>query len=239
MRTLGILGGMGPLAGAHFYKRVISLTDAESDGAHLSVLLWSDNTIPDRTAHLTGRGDSPLSRLSLGISLLESCGAEVIAIPCNTAHAYLPALKVVAETELLDMPCLAVLRAREEGATRLGVLTTTGTRRAALYEAACLRYGMECIHTEDGEGLDSLIYRQKAGERILREAYTSYCDELFSRGADMVALACTEISVAFSEELPQKTIDALDALARRAVTACGGALKGEVAAGDLRCAFAD
>ncbi len=235
MKTLGILGGMGPLAGAYFYKRLISLTDAEGDSAHPSVVLWSDSTMPDRTAHLTGRGNSPMPCLSAGISLLEACGAEVIAMPCNTAHAYLPALRLTAEAQLLDMPWLAVSHAKWQGADRVGVLSTTGTRRAALYEAACRLHGLGCVHPVDGEGLDALIYRQKAGETLLQSAYGSYCEELFSKGADVVILACTEISVAFEEERPPHVLDALEILARRAVTACGGALKKEVAFDDLRC----
>lgn len=48
MSRLGILGGMGPAAGAQFLARVIALTPAAEDQAHIPAVLWSDPRIPPR-----------------------------------------------------------------------------------------------------------------------------------------------------------------------------------------------
>ena len=137
MKRLGILGGMGPLAGAYFYLRLAAITDAEGDSGHPSVLLVSDNGIPDRTAHLVGEGPSPVAALLRSLALLEAWGADVIAIPCNTAHAYLPEIQGAINARILDMPTLAVEQAASLGAASIGVLSTSGCRRAAVYEIAC------------------------------------------------------------------------------------------------------
>ena len=55
--TLGVLGGLGPLAGAAFYRRLIERTDAALDAEHISVILSGNTQIPDRTAYLLGESD--------------------------------------------------------------------------------------------------------------------------------------------------------------------------------------
>ncbi len=231
MKRLGILGGMGPVAGAYFYQRLTAITDASGDALHPSVVLLSDPTVPDRTAHLMGEGPSPLPGLARALAFLEAGGAEVVAIPCNTAHAYLPSLAKMSRAELLDMPDLAVLSAASLGASSVGILSTLGCRLAAVYEIACRRRGIVChtLPTAEGEAVNRLIYRQKGGEAVGADAYLPYVSLLQAQGAELVILACTEISLAFAGHATRGTLDALEILARRAVTACGAPLVKEVA----------
>ncbi len=231
MKKLGILGGMGPLAGAYFYLRLTAITDAPGDALHPSVLMISDTAVPDRTAHLMGKGPSPLPALADALAFLEAGGAEVVAIPCNTAHAYLPALAGMTSACLLDMPDLAVEYAASLGVTSLGVLSTLGCRRAAVYEIACRHRGIVCHTLDDAsaKAVNALIYRHKNGEAVGVEAYLPYVEHLRTMGAETVILACTEISLAFGGEAVPGTVDALEILARRAVTACGAPLRKEVA----------
>src|SRR5580693_404221 len=93
-RVLGVLGGMGPLASAHFMLRLTLLTPAERDEDHIPAVLWSDPRIPSRPAFLEGRGPDPLPALLRGIHGLRAAGCTAIAIPCNTVHHwYQPMMK--------------------------------------------------------------------------------------------------------------------------------------------------
>ena len=56
-QRLGILGGMGPQATQDFYQRILDRTDASCDQEHLPTLIWSDTSMPDRTAAILG-GDA-------------------------------------------------------------------------------------------------------------------------------------------------------------------------------------
>ncbi len=229
MKTLGILGGMGPAAGAYFYERVVANTLSEGDAGHLRTLLLTEPEIPDRTAHLLGQGESPLAALKAGIFALRGFGAEVIAIPCNTAHAYLDSLLGIDGVVLLNMPGLAVSYAVLHGARKLGVLSTRGTLKADVYRTAADIAGIRLLSLPAvmAEEVEELIYRQKAGEMIGSEAYMPYIKWLFSAGADTVLLACTEISVAFRDTKPPRIIDALEILAKNAISLCGARLRGE------------
>ena len=229
MKTLGILGGMGPAAGAYFYERVVALTSAEKDGVHIPVILVGDPRIPDRTAHLCGNGASPLPALLRGLLRLRAAGAEVIAMPCNTAHAYLPLLRGEFAPTVLHMPALAVRYACHIGARSLGVLSTRGTQRAGIYQTLAEKAGLPLftLPAPSAEQLETLIYRQKAGEEIGEEEYRPFADRLLSAGADRVILACTEISWAYRGARSEGVVDALEVLARAAISACGGMVREE------------
>ena len=88
-KVLGVLGGMGPLASAHFMLRLTLLTPAERDQEHIPTILWSDPRIPDRIAGLKGTGPDPLPWLLHGIHGLRQAGCGAIVIPCNTVHAWI------------------------------------------------------------------------------------------------------------------------------------------------------
>ena len=95
-KVLGILGGMGPAATADLYAKIVALTDAASDGEHIRTIIDSNVNIPDRTAAILSGGESPLEEMESALDNLACSGAEVIIIPCNTAHYFLPALKAYA-----------------------------------------------------------------------------------------------------------------------------------------------
>lgn len=49
-KTIGILGGMGPMATADLFRKIVALTDAAGDNDHIRVYIDSNASIPDRTA---------------------------------------------------------------------------------------------------------------------------------------------------------------------------------------------
>jgi len=87
-KVVGILGGMGPEATVDLFMKIIKATPAKKDQDHLRIMIDNNPKIPDRTLAILGRGKSPLKQLQETLHNLERAGAEVIAIPCNTAHYY-------------------------------------------------------------------------------------------------------------------------------------------------------
>ena len=57
-KTIGIIGGMGPLATADLYRKIVMSTDAACDQEHIHTLIDSNTNIPDRTAAALRRGKS-------------------------------------------------------------------------------------------------------------------------------------------------------------------------------------
>ena len=62
-KTIGILGGMGPLATADLFQKITLLTEAETDRDHIRVYIDSNANIPDRTAAILSNGPDPVGFL--------------------------------------------------------------------------------------------------------------------------------------------------------------------------------
>ena len=89
-KTIGILGGMGPLATADLFEKITLLTKAETDRDHIRVYIDSNTNIPDRTAAILNGGADPVPEMADALKHLEQCGADCVIMPCNTAHYFLP-----------------------------------------------------------------------------------------------------------------------------------------------------
>jgi len=196
---LGVLGGMGPLAGATFMQRLTLLTPAERDQDHIPSVLWSDPRVPDRTAARIAGGEDPLPWLLRGIRGLEAAGCGAIAIPCNTAHGWFDAMQAATRLPILHIVDAAADDLRREGimAGRIGVMGTAGTLAMRLYQQRLGGLGYDCIvpNEEEMQRLVSPAIADVKGNRV-EAAYAplaAVAQALISRGAQAVVLGCTEI----------------------------------------------
>ena len=88
-KTLGIIGGLGPMATARFLELTVRMTEASRDQDHLEAILLESPSIPDRTAYILDRSNpSPLPPIVALAKKLESLGAGCLAIPCITSHYF-------------------------------------------------------------------------------------------------------------------------------------------------------
>jgi aspartate racemase len=222
---LGILGGMGPLATADFLAKLIAATPAASDQEHIPTLVCSLPQIPDRTAAIVGTGPSPLPALTAAAHLLEEAGAQVIAIPCNTAHHWHAALAGTVSIPVLHIAEAVVDRLGRHGDARpLGLLASTGTLAAGVYRDPARRAGVRLLTPlgDDQEALVMAAIRSvKAGDiDSARRRLELAARRLLDRGAWAVVMACTEIPVGLAAapaDLTARLVDATAILADRCV----------------------
>ena len=92
MKTIGIIGGMGPMATVDLMQKIILATDACEDQNHIPILVDNNTNIPDRTAAILGQGTSPVPELLKSAERLTAQGADFLIMGCNTAHFFLPLL---------------------------------------------------------------------------------------------------------------------------------------------------
>jgi aspartate racemase len=223
-RVLGILGGMGPEATVDLYREILACTPAQRDQDHFPVLIYSYPCIPDRSRAILEGGEDPLPYLVEAARVLERGGARMIAIPCNTAHYFLPQLRQRIQLPILDMitETLAALRRRLPDIRTAGLLAATGTVRSGIYDRTFAQQGLRIIAPADPDQLRvaAAVAQVKAGahNRATREMLQSLGGSLVEAGADAVILGCTEIPLAFHERgVPYTTVNPTRELARAAV----------------------
>ncbi len=228
-KTIGILGGMGPLATADLFRKITLLTPASCDCDHLRVYIDSNSAIPDRTAAILSGGADPVPEMTSALRHLEACGADCIIMPCNTAHYFLPQLQAKTGTPFLSMLAATAkaCAAKFPGKTA-AVLATRGTLSTGLYDRALEAESVPFLLPEETERdvLMHLIYDVVKASKPLapeQETWARLLDGLRSRGAEFFILGCTELPiVADTLPVPGPFIDPTAELARAAIRFCGG-----------------
>ena len=231
-KIVGILGGMGPLATCDLYEKIILATPAASDQDHLHVIIDSNTDIPDRTAAILHGGEDPVPQLCRSAGLLLNAGAEVLCMPCNTAHYFYDRVFAFAraaspDAAFVHMPRETARLARARGIGTVGLLATDGTIRSGVYARAFGDEGIGVV-TPDAAGQQAvmaLIYEGvKAGNWQLDLApVRAALRDLLHRGAETLILGCTELPVAFGRiDFGVPTLDPTQVLAEAVVrTALG------------------
>ena len=198
-KMLGVLGGMGPLASAHFMVRLTQLTPAARDQDHIPTVLWSDPRVPDRTVGQPSGEADPLPWLRRGVQGLQRAGCGAIAIPCNTAHRWYDAMRDAAQVPILHIVDATATDLRRIGfaAGRCGVMATQAALGMRLYQDRLGARGWDCIVPSPDE-MDRLVSPAIALVKLNRmaDAYEPLAESvrrLAARGATVVVLGCTEI----------------------------------------------
>lgn len=230
-KTIGIIGGMGPLATYDLAEKIVDNTVAACDQDNIPVIIDCNTRIADRTEAILHGGADPRPEMKKSAKRLEEAGADVLIMGCNTAHYFYDSVCEDVSIPLLHMPRETADRLSEMGIKKAGVLATDGTCRSGVYDDALKRAGIEPVYpsAEKQKLLMSLIYDHvKAGNLDLSDIDTgAVISEMKEKGAEILILGCTELPIAFEiigeGELP--VIDPTDVLARAAVSFAGAPLR--------------
>ena len=231
-KTIGILGGMGPLATADLYRKIVLLTEAASDNDHIRTYIDSNCRIPDRTGAILSGGKDPVEEMSSALRNLEKCGADCIIMPCNTAHYFLPRLQEQTATPILSMLAATAKTCAEKfpGKTP-AVLATKGTLATGLYNRALEAEGVGCLIPDEGQKdmLMHLIYEVVKASKPLEPELENWAEllrQLRAQGADYFILGCTELPI-LADTLPVEGpfVDPTAELAKAAIRFCGYRVK--------------
>lgn len=226
-KTIGIIGGMGPLATADLFEKIVGHTKAACDQEHLHVVIDSNTNIPDRTAALLHGGADPLPELAKSAGRLEKMGADVLIMPCNTAHNYYDGIAAAVSVPVLHMVRLTARALVERGVKKAGLLATDGTVRTGIYQKSFAGSGVELLTPDEAgqRAVMEMIYQGvKAGDMAFdAQPARQAMERLLAAGAEVLILGCTELPLAvklYGIDLP--AVDPTLELALEAIRFAGG-----------------
>lgn len=200
-KVVGILGGMGPMSTVDLMRMVTEKTPVRHEREHLRLLVDSRPQIPDRPAALFGMGPSPVPMLQESARLLEQWGAELLAIPCNTAHGFHADVQAAVNIQVLDMIGIVgreVARAFPKG-TPVGLLSTTAAQRLRIFHDRMPEVHLVVPEESVQEGLVApAILQVKLEDRFdePRLKLLEAIEALHPAPAAVIA-GCTEVELAF------------------------------------------
>ncbi|MCX6583445.1 MAG: amino acid racemase [Candidatus Aminicenantes bacterium] len=235
-QTIGILGGMGPEATVHMFNLIVKYTKADTDQEHIPIIVFNNPKIPDRTTAILHGGPSPLQALVESAKLLEKAGADLIVMPCHTAHYFyneiithihIPFLHLQRET-------LRCMEQQPGNIKRFGLIATAGTIKMGLFQAVFneSKKGLEIITpgSEDREIMMAAMYGEKGIKRGFkeepRELLLKVIAHLKEQGVEAIIAGCSETSLVLREsEMQLPVIDPLKITAKAAILKAGYKVK--------------
>lgn len=199
---IGIVSGVGPLAGSDVLSKVFAYA-AESYGAHEDdeypdvILLNHGISGVDNTASLNATFKAEIVEM---VQQLESWGAGIIGIACNTAHAYFDDIELKPTTKLVNLIDVVAETAESTPGT-YGLLTSRGTKEQKLYHTYLEKHGVKFVETTEAqqELLDKTIdnvmeHKPLEGGKNLDKVL----DQMKHDGIHQFIAGCTELPIALT-----------------------------------------
>ena len=214
-KTVGVLGGLGPMASVYFYEMVVNMTDAKIDQEHVDMIITNRATTPDRTAFIVGESDEDPSKVLIDdAKKLENYGVDFIAMTCNTAHYFYNKI-----ANSINIPMLNIV---EE--------TIKHAKATNLYQDMCEKYEIEYMILDENrqsQVMDIIYNDIKSGKSADMNKFNSIVEYLKENNCDGVILGCTELSILKNDNNLDGHfyIDSLEMLARETIIKSGRKLK--------------
>ena len=230
---LGIIGGMGSVAAAYFFKRVVELTPATTDQEYIETFVHNNTAIPDRTTGILYGGPTPVTELHRSVKVLNEMGADYIVIACMTSHYFIPELQKNSKAIIIDgiEETVKYVALNLPGVKSVGILASTGNIKMSLFQNKFQKAGIRPIVFGDRDqetyfmepiykewGIKAGYVTGKPRERFLEGAHL-----LIHSGADAIVGGCSEIPLVIKpDDLKVPLIDSIDILISSAIGRCLG-----------------
>lgn len=218
MRRIGLLGGMSWHSSIEYYTKINSAVAERLGGHHSARILLDSTDFADiRDMQVAEDWAGMDASLAATAQRLVEGGAEAVAIATNLMHKCAPAIETTVEAPLIHIVDAIATMAKRHGYSTLAVLGTKWTMLDGFYTD---RLEAQGIHTlvpdeETCVEVDQIIFdelTQGFFTDASRERYVEIMNDLKARGADAVALSCTEIGLLVPPETaPLPAVDSVDA----------------------------
>lgn len=224
--SVGVIGGLGPLATSYFMTLVINNTKAEKDQDHIDMVVLNHATTFDRTDYIMGvSSNNPAKTLIEDAKLLQSIGCKFLVMPCNTAHYFYDEITKNVDIDFLNIVECSINKIKIENA-KVGVMATDGTLKAKTYQNAIESKKMKYFTPSDyiqKKIMDFIYNGVKKGKKVSRDNFMSVINYFFENGCDYIIVGCTELSVIYTDLKikDNRIIDSLTILAKETIKKSG------------------
>jgi aspartate racemase len=218
--TIGVIGGMGPYASAHFYNLLLNksntLYHAKDNDTYPEIIIDSV-PVPDFISN-TEKLPKATEMLVDRVTKLRTYGCSVIGMACNTGHLLYKELSDASGGIFVSMIDLVAKQAKDKELKRVGILATATTINMGLYRNSLNKYSIESVYADD---MMQIVHEEIIRELIAGKKDYSHKEFLFAlthkfvreKQLDGIILGCTELPLVFPNEEFSNVIDCMDVLA--------------------------
>jgi aspartate racemase len=164
MRTLGLIGGVGPESTVDYYRQLVSGFREKAGGTYPPVIINSVDLKRLLDWMAENRLDLVADYLAQEIQKLERAGADFAALASNTPHIVFEELQRRTELPLLSIVDATARRVQQLGMTRVGLFGTRYTMQARFYPDTFARQGLTLVLPDTNE--QAFIHEKYLGELL-------------------------------------------------------------------------
>jgi aspartate racemase len=216
MKSVGIIGGLGPETTAEFYLDIVFSCQKKSRTNRPSIIITSVplSYVIEEDAILNGKG---IERFSLFLvneaKRLERAGADFIVMPCNSLHVFIEDIRKAVRIPVLSIVEETIKFLKNNNLKRVGIISTSATIKNKLYEKA-LHDNQIAYETPNA------LQQEKMGKFILalvngqqnnrdREELIRIINDFETKNVDCVLLACTDLQLLIPKHPKLKIFDTM------------------------------
>lgn len=225
MKTIGILGGLGPETTSHVYHSIIDSFRNSGQKTYPSILIYNlpFPFIIENEAIIEGKNSHKmLPYLIEGAKILQKGGADFGILPCNTLHKYINKIRSSVQIPFLSILDETVLKLKSDKIKKVGILATETTKRDKLYDKIFSKNKITILYPSNSEqeAINKIIIellnnkKNESQTEKIKEA----CSSLKEQDVDAILLACTDLQIIASNiNISIPIIDTTEILIRASV----------------------
>ena len=202
MKSVGVIGGLGPETTAEFYLEVVFQCQKKNDKQRPLIVISSVPLLfeieRDLIASNTGK-ERYIPFLVEEAKRLEKSGVDFLVMPCNSLHVFIDEIRGAVNIPVLSIVEETIKYLKDKNFNKVGLISTSATVANNVYEAKLKENDIDFVAPNDLQRakMDKIIQRLIEGQHLNqdRELILEVVKELSSQKVDCVALACTDLQL--------------------------------------------
>lgn len=224
MKTVGIIGGLGPETTSEFYLELI-FSCQKFNKVNRPQILISSVPLPydiEEDAIARGKGEERCVPFLLDAAKrLEKAGADFIAMPCNSLHTFIEEIRSSVKIPVLSIVEETIKFLKKENISEVGIISTSITLNKKLYETLFIAKGIKQITPDDfqqakiGKMIHNLVSNRHDNKD--REELIRVINDFETKGISNIILACTDLQLLIPQHPRLNIYDTMEIFAEATV----------------------
>ncbi|MDP3726522.1 MAG: amino acid racemase [bacterium] len=216
MKTVGIIGGLGPETTSRFYLDLIFSCQKKNKTARPAIIIANVPLPYQIEEDLLLRNEGArryIPFLRHEARRLEKAGADFIVMPCNSLHMFIREIRSAVKIPVLSIVEETVKFLKRERMDKVGIISTSTTVKNKLYENAFVKnnIGYSIPNDLQQAKMSKIILNLVVGQKKNRDRkeLISIVNGFKDTGLDCVILACTDLQLLMPRHPKLKIFDTM------------------------------
>jgi aspartate racemase len=206
MKTIGIIGGLGPESTLEYYKGIINGYRRIKGEEHYPQIYINSIDMTEMLNYVKNNEyDKLTDMLVANINKLKNIGADVVAIASNTPHIVIDKIM-----EKISIPIISIVEetckyAQMKKLKKVLLTGTLFTMNSEFYQDKFKKYNIHCIVPSEAEKeiIQNIIFPDLENgivNQISKEQYIKISNNIITiENIDGIVLGCTELPLMIKE----------------------------------------